>query len=81
MRGLMMEMPLLVSGIISHADAVHGDQEVATRSVEGPIVRATYSEVHRRCRQLANALDSLGQINDTTEMKDNLAQFALPDHT
>ncbi len=60
MRGLMMEMPLLLSGIISHADTVHAYQEVVTRTVEGPIVCTTYREVHRRCRRLANALTSLG---------------------
>ncbi len=60
MRGLMMDMPLLISAILSHADAVYADQEVVTRTVEGPIVHASYSDVHRRSRQLANAMASLG---------------------
>jgi fatty-acyl-CoA synthase len=60
MRGLMMDAPLMISSIIEHADAVYGDQEVVSRTVEGPIVRASYREVHQRSRQLANALAALG---------------------
>jgi hypothetical protein len=40
MRGSMMETPLLVSSIIEHASHFHGDVEIVTRSVEGPLHRA-----------------------------------------
>jgi acyl-CoA synthetase (AMP-forming)/AMP-acid ligase II len=60
MQGLMMDIPLLVSSLITHADRFHGDTEIVTRTVEGPIHRYTYREAHRRSRQLANALVALG---------------------
>ena len=60
MRGLMMDTPLLISALIRHGDTVHGEQEIVSRSVEGPIHRCTYSEAHRRARRLANALSALG---------------------
>ena len=37
MRGLMMDMPLLVSSLIAHADRSHGDAEIVSRTVEGAI--------------------------------------------
>ncbi|MGB5081461.1 MAG: 3-(methylthio)propionyl-CoA ligase [Burkholderiales bacterium] len=60
MRGLMMDMPLLVSSLIAHADRCHGDTEIVSRTVEGPIHRYTYSQAHQRSRQLAQALARLG---------------------
>ncbi|MCC6608075.1 MAG: fatty-acid--CoA ligase [Burkholderiales bacterium] len=60
MRGRMMDMPLLISSLIRHADRCHGDVEIVSRSVEGPIHRYTYADVHRRARQLAQALTRLG---------------------
>ena len=59
MHGLMMNIPLLVSNLIRHADRQHGGTEIVSRSVEGPIVRSTWREVHQRSRQLANALEHL----------------------
>ncbi len=60
MNGLMMEMPLLISSLIQHADRYHGDREIVTRTVEGPIHRYTYRQAHARSRRLANALTALG---------------------
>ncbi len=60
MRGLMMDAPLLVSSIIEHAARVHGSTEIVARTPEGGIHRTTYGEVHRRARQLAQALARLG---------------------
>jgi fatty-acyl-CoA synthase len=37
MLGLMQNWPLLCHRIIEHAAAIHGNQEVVTRSVEGPV--------------------------------------------
>ena len=48
MLGLMQDWPLLCHRIIEHAAAVHGSQEVVTRSVEGPIHRTNYKEIHPR---------------------------------
>ena len=60
MDGLMMQMPLLVSSLLAHADRHHGDTEIVSRRVEGDIHRYTYRDAHRRARRLANALHALG---------------------
>jgi len=60
MHGLMMDIPLLISSLIRHADREHGDTEIVSRTIEGPIHRYTYRDAHRRSRQLANALTALG---------------------
>ena len=61
MRGLMMDMPLLVTDLIRHADRHHGDTEIVTRRVEGDFIhRYTYRDAHARARRLANALRRLG---------------------
>jgi 3-(methylthio)propionyl---CoA ligase len=60
MNGLMMNMPLMISSLIRHADRYHGDTEIVSRLTEGGIHRYTYSDAHRRIRQLANALQALG---------------------
>ena len=60
LNGLMMDTPLLISSLIVHADQHHGDAEIVSRTVEGPIHRYTYRAAHKRSRQLANALTALG---------------------
>ncbi|MDA0225185.1 MAG: AMP-binding protein, partial [Proteobacteria bacterium] len=67
MHGLMMEMPLLISGLIRHADRHHGEVEIVSRRVEDAAIggektlhRTTYREAHVRARRLANALKRLG---------------------
>ena len=60
MHGLMMSTPLLISSLIRHADRYHGETEIVSRLVEGGIHRYNYAQAHRRARQLANALESLG---------------------
>ena len=59
MLGRMQNQPLLISGLIDFADKHHGDAEVVSRRVEGDIHRYTWSDVARRARQVANALDGL----------------------
>ena len=59
MLGLMQDQPLLISGLIDFADKHHGDGEVVSRRVEGDIHRYTWSDVARRARQVANALDGM----------------------
>lgn len=60
MRGRMMETPLLVSSLIEHAGRVHGDQEIVTRTVEGPLHRGSWAEVRSRAKKLARALQAHG---------------------
>ena len=59
MLGLMQDRPLLISNLIEFADKHHGDGEVVSRRVEGDIHRYTWSDVARRSRQVANALDGM----------------------
>jgi fatty-acyl-CoA synthase len=56
----MQGWPLTVDKILDHAARWHGDVEVVSRSVEGPIQRATYAQVHARAKRLSNALKALG---------------------
>jgi len=60
LMGQMMNQPLLISGLIKHADRHFGDNEIVSRRVEGDIHRYNYRECHRRSRKLANALKQLG---------------------
>ena len=59
MLGLMQDQPLLISNMIEYADRHHGDGEIVSRRVEGDIHRYTWSDVARRSRQVANALDGM----------------------
>jgi fatty-acyl-CoA synthase len=60
MHGLMMNVPLMISSLIRHADIYHGDAEIVSRTIEGPIHRYTYRDAHVRMRRLARALGRLG---------------------
>ena len=60
MLGLMQDWPLLVHKIIDHAALYHGDREVVTRTVEGPIERTNYGAIARRARKVAAALEARG---------------------
>jgi fatty-acyl-CoA synthase len=58
--GLMMNRPLLISGILEHGAAQFGEQEIVSRETHGPLHRITYAETAKRSRQLANALAQMG---------------------
>ena len=60
MLGLMQQRPLLISGLIDYAERFHGNVEIVSRSVEGPIHRTSWGELAARSRRLANALTRLG---------------------
>ena len=60
MFGNMMDQPLLISSLLTHAERHHGSQEIVSRRVEGDIHRYTYRDMARRARQLAKALQALG---------------------
>lgn len=60
MNGQMMQLPLLISSLIVHAERHHGDREVVSRRVEGDIHRTTYRELAARARRMAKALARLG---------------------
>ena len=60
MLGQMMDLPLLISRLIEHADRYHGDTEIVSRRTEGDIHRYTYRDAHKRAKRMANALHGLG---------------------
>src|SRR3546814_19212383 len=60
MMGQMMEQPLLLSSLLTHAERYHGDTEVVSRTLEGGFHRYGYADAARRARRMANALARLG---------------------
>ena len=60
MQGLMMDMPLLISGLIKYAADHHGEAEVVAREIEGDLHRYTYADAHPRMQRMALALKRLG---------------------
>ena len=60
MHGLMMDTPLLITGILRHALRTTPDQEIVCRLVEGGIHRYTYADFGLRVSQLAHALTDQG---------------------
>ena len=60
MHGLMMDSALTINSLIEHAAKFHGETEIVSRTVEGPIHRYTYGDAYRRVRKLANVLTGLG---------------------
>jgi len=60
MLGQMQDRPLLISSLIEHANTFHPDVEIVSRTVEGPVQRCNYGDIHRRSKQVAKALTALG---------------------
>ncbi|MFN9928518.1 MAG: long-chain-fatty-acid--CoA ligase, partial [Phenylobacterium sp.] len=60
MHALMMDRPLTLPSILEHAALYHGDTEVVTRTVEGPIHRDGYRDALIRAKRMAKALLALG---------------------
>ncbi|MCW8836984.1 MAG: 3-(methylthio)propionyl-CoA ligase [Rhodospirillales bacterium] len=60
MLGLMQKKQLLISSILTHAAAHHGEQEIVSNTIEGGMHRYTYADAEKRIMQLANALVRLG---------------------
>lgn len=58
--GLMQDWPLTVPAILEHANQNHGEQEVVTRTVEGPIHRYRYRDLYGRAKRCAKTLSRLG---------------------
>jgi fatty-acyl-CoA synthase len=75
MLGLMQDWPLTVDRILDHARNWHGDREVVTRTVEGPIVRTTYAEIHDRAKRVSSALKGWG-----IKLGDRVATLAWNTH-
>jgi fatty-acyl-CoA synthase len=67
----MQDRPLMISTLIEHAAAFHGDAEIVSRLPEGPIRRPTWRGVNEQSKQVANALAELG-----VEQGDRVATLA-----
>ncbi len=72
MLGLMQDWPLLCHRIIEHAAAIHGTQEVVTRSVEGPIHRTNYRQIRARALKVSQRLE-----RDGIKLGDRVATHGL----
>src|SRR5712664_3425537 len=59
MHGLMMDQPLLISGLLRHAARHHGDTEIVSKNVDGSVHRYGYRDAQTRTKRLANALKRL----------------------
>ena len=71
MLGLMQDYPLLVQTILDHAALNHGEREMVTRSIEGPIRRRNYRDLRLRALRVAKALHKEGVV-----MGDRIATVA-----
>jgi acyl-CoA synthetase (AMP-forming)/AMP-acid ligase II len=60
MQGLMQDWPLLVSSVLDFANTNHPEQEIVSRSVEGPVHRYAYKDLYVRSKRCAKALRKLG---------------------
>jgi len=60
MQGGMQHYELTLDRFLTHAARWHANREVVTRSVEGPITRTTYRDIHARALRLSEALVGLG---------------------
>ena len=60
MKALMQDWSLTLDKLLDHAARWHGDREVVTRSVEGPIIRSGYADIHARAKQVSHGLLEAG---------------------
>ncbi|WP_337877707.1 3-(methylthio)propionyl-CoA ligase [Caldimonas sp.] len=71
LMGQMMQMPLMISSLLTHAARHSADTEIVSKRVEGDIHRYTYRDAELRARKLAQALARLG-----CEMGDRIGTLA-----
>ncbi len=75
MKGLMQDWPLVVTTILDHAARAHPEREIVTRTIEGPMHRYTYADLHGRSRKLAKSLTKRG-----VKIGDRIATLAWNTH-
>jgi fatty-acyl-CoA synthase len=75
MHALMQNRQLSIASLIEHANCNYPNVEIVSRTGEGPIHRCTYRDIHRRSKQLANALVALG-----VEIGDRIGTLAWNGH-
>ncbi len=60
MRGLMQSTPLMITGILRHAEVAHPDREIVSRVTDGSVWRYDYVRFAERVRRCANMLRKMG---------------------
>ena len=75
MQALMMNSQLMISSILNHAESNFPEVEMVSVTVDNPQHRQNNKTFAKRCRQLANVLDSLG-----AEFGDRIGTLAWNDH-
>jgi fatty-acyl-CoA synthase len=75
MNGLMMNVPLTITSILQHAEAVNGDVEIVSVTGDNPRHRYNYREAIGRTRQLASAIADWGLASG-----DRIATLAWNDY-
>ena len=64
MLGQMMDTPLLIKNLASHAERNHGFQEIVSVAVDNDRHRYTFNEALSRSRKVSNLLDRLNCASD-----------------
>ncbi len=60
MQGNMMDEQMLITDLLEHAAACHGQSQIVSGFADGSVHRYTYADAAKRTKQLANALQKLG---------------------
>lgn len=75
MQGLMMNTPLVITGIMGFAERNFPDSRIVSVTSDGGVQSRTYADTFRRARRLANGLMRLG-----VRPGDRVATLAWNDH-
>ncbi len=60
MLGLMMDYPLTMDRILEHANSLFSEIQITTKQPDGSLFRYTYSDMYKRVKRMASALNKLG---------------------
>ena len=66
--GQMMDVPLNVSTLLTHAARYAGDTEIVSRRIEGDIHRYTYRDCERREGRVEQDITIVGVIDDVGDL-------------
>ena len=59
MYGNMMFQPLLISGLIEHAQTYHADTAIISKNTNGTITETTWGDIAQNSKRFANYLQTL----------------------
>jgi len=78
MNGLMMQQPLLVSTLLTHAERHHGSQQIVSRRVEGDVHSLHVSRTRGTCPQ--HGQRALGSRHQVWRPRGHIGLERLPAH-